>query len=51
MEPKNNNKDNAPGFKKFAYYVAWLGFVGALALAVRDVIKDHEPPKKSDYVR
>lgn len=50
MEAKTIKK-NEPEFKKFAYFIAWLGFVGAVALAIRDVIKDHEPPKKSDYVR
>jgi hypothetical protein len=36
-------------FQSFAYYLAWIGFLGAVGIAIRDVLKDHKPPKKDEY--
>ena len=42
---------NAKPFKTFAYYIAWIGFLGGLALAIRDAIKNEQPPDKNDYYK
>ena len=48
---ENNTAGDEKQFRTFAYYLAWIGFVGAVCLAVRDVLKDHEIPRKHEYYK
>ena len=45
----NTIKNEDRKFKTFAYYMAWIGFIGSIALAIRDALKDSEPPEKEKY--
>jgi len=46
QKPTNNGK-----FQTLAYYMAWLGFIGGVALALRDTLKTQELPRKDDYYK
>lgn len=48
--PKQINQGNGK-FQTLAYYMAWLGFIGGVALALRDTLKTQELPKKDDYYK
>jgi len=54
MKPEAKQQTKAPTNGKFqtlAYYMAWLGFIGGVALALRDTLKTQELPKKDDYYK
>jgi hypothetical protein len=48
-EPKQTNSNGK--FQTLAYYMAWLGFIGGVALALRDTLKTQELPRKDDYYK
>jgi len=49
--PQLSQNNSGREFKTFAYYAAWIGFLGAFALAVSDILKKQEAPKKDDYYK
>lgn len=49
--PATSNNKPGEKFRAFAYYMAWIGFIGNLAIIVRDAVKTHEPPQKDEYYK
>ena len=49
--PEQKTNQGNGKFQTLAYYMAWLGFIGGVALALRDTLKTQELPKKDDYYK
>mgnify|MGYP003376741200 CR=1 FL=1 len=49
MEQEQQIKPDEPQVNKFAYSLAWLGFIISVGSIILAALKENKPPTKDDY--